>query len=83
MIIHIRSGKIRFVVPCPIAILKFGFSIAGSSFVQKHIPEKDKRYVNMIDFKKLSNCLDILKGYKGLKLVDVTSRDGNHVSIII
>lgn len=82
MRVHIKSGKIRFVIPCPIAFLKFGLSIAGSSFIQKYIPDKDKRYVNMIDFKKLSKCMDILKEYRGLKLVEVKSRDGDRKSVV-
>ncbi|AZV55475.1 hypothetical protein [Clostridium sp. AWRP] len=83
MRVHIKSGKIRFVIPCPIVFLKFGLSIAGSSFIQKYIPEKDKRYVNIIDFKKLSKCMDILKEYRGLKLVEVKVRDGSQVTIIV
>jgi hypothetical protein len=37
----------------------------------------------MIDFHELRKGFDILKEYKGLKLVDVKSSDGTVVEIII
>ncbi len=83
MKIYIKSGKMGFTVPVPNALLKFGISIVDAPFIQKHIPEKDKKYVNIIDWKELSSCIDILREYKGLKIVDVHSKDGSHVTITL
>jgi hypothetical protein len=67
----------------PNVFLKLGLSIAKASFVQRYIPEKDKKYVNINMLEKLSSCINILKEYKGLKIVDVQSKDGDHVSITL
>ncbi|AKA68876.1 hypothetical protein [Clostridium scatologenes] len=83
MKIYIKSGKMRFTIPVPNVLLKFGISIVNAPFIQKHISEKDKKYVNMINWKELSSSIDILREYKGLKIVDVHSRDGNHVTITL
>lgn len=83
MRIYIKSGKMRFMVPMPNAFLKLGLSIAKTSFVQMYIPEKDKKYVSTDMLEKLSSCIDIFKKYKGLKIVDVQSKDGDHVSITL
>ncbi|EJO5347383.1 hypothetical protein NRP93_001461 [Clostridium botulinum] len=83
MKIYIKSGKMKFIIPVPNALLKFGISIVDAPFIQKHIPEKDKKYVNIIDWKNFSRCVDILKEYKGLKIVNVHSKNGSHVTITL
>lgn len=83
MKIYIKSGKMGFTLPVPTVLLKFGISIVDAPFIQKHISEKDKKYVNMINWKELSSSIDILREYKGLKIVDVHSRDGSHVTITL
>jgi hypothetical protein len=83
MRIYIKSGKVRFLLPIPNAFLKFGVSCINKPFIQKRIPEKDKKYVNLIDFNKLSSCIDLLKEYRGLRIVDVNAKDGTRVSITL
>ncbi|AKN30364.1 hypothetical protein Ccar_05820 [Clostridium carboxidivorans P7] len=83
MKIYIKSGKMGFTIPVPNVLLKFGISIVDAPFIQKHISEKDKKYVNMINWKELSSSIDILREYKGLKIVDVHSKDGSHVTITL
>ncbi|NMM62508.1 hypothetical protein HBE96_07345 [Clostridium sp. P21] len=83
MRVYIKSGNVGFTIPVPNMFLKFGISIVNTPFIQKHIPEEDKKYVNIIDWKQLSGCIDILKEYKGLKIVDVHSKDGSHVTITL
>ncbi|AWI04911.1 hypothetical protein [Clostridium drakei] len=83
MKIYIKSGKMGFTLPVPNVLLKFGISIVNAPFIQKHISEKDKKYVNMVNWKELSSSIDILREYKGLKIVDVHSRDGSHVTITL
>lgn len=83
MKIYIKSGKMGFTIPVPNVLLKFGISIVDAPFIQKHISEKDKKYINMINWKELSSSIDILREYKGLKIVDVHSKDGSHVTITL
>lgn len=83
MRVYIKTSKIGFIIPVPNALLTFGISIMKSPFIQKYIPEKDRKYVTTIDFKKLSGCVDILREYKGLRIVDVQSKDGTHVTITL
>lgn len=83
MIIYIKTGKVGFTIPIPNSLLKWGISFMDSPFIQKHISEKDKKYVNIIDWRELSKCVDTLREYKGLRLVDVHSKDGTHVTITV
>lgn len=83
MRVYVKADKMAFIIPIPNVLLKFGVSFIGSPFIQKYIPEKDKKYIDIINFKELSNCIDILKEYKGLKIVDVHSKDGSHVTITL
>ncbi|MBV7274267.1 hypothetical protein JMF89_02940 [Clostridiaceae bacterium UIB06] len=83
MRVYVKTNKMAFIIPLPNALLKLGVSLIRTPFIQKYIPEKDKKYINIINFKELSNCIDILKEYKGLKIVDVHSKDGNHVTITL
>jgi len=48
--------------------------------MKKYVKDED---LQNIDFKQLSKALDELKGYKGLKLVEVKEKDGDEVTIII
>ena len=55
----------------------------NNPLILKHIPEKDRKYIDMIDFHKISKCMDILKEYRGLNLVEVKSSDGTEVRITV
>lgn len=84
MKLYIRiSGGRRFFIPIPIGIVKLGCRFANSSIVRKNIPSDSIEYIDCIDFKKLEESFDVLKQYKGLKLVDVRNKDGTEVIIII
>lgn len=49
----------------------------------KYINPKDKKYVEQIDFNAISNNFKLLKGHKGLKIVDIKSKDGSEVTITV
>lgn len=83
MKIYIKSKGKRFIVPFPLVLAKLGISIVKTPFVKKYIPEKDRKYMDIIDFNALSKCIDILKEYKGLTIVDVEAKDGTKVNITI
>lgn len=82
--LKLNSGR-RFKIPAPIGLVKAVLSLGnfGTSIAKKYITEEQKVYIDCIDFKELSKCFDVLKEYKGLKLVEVRAGDGTEVTIII
>lgn len=77
-----KEGKtIR--IPLPLWVLKLGCNEKIISFAMKHTPEKDRKYVEGIDFQAFKEGIDILKNYKGLKIVDIKDSDGTEVSITV
>lgn len=83
MRVYVKTNGRKFFIPVPLCIANLGISIMQSSLVQRHIPEKDRKYVNIIDYNALRKCISDLKEYKGLKLVEVKAKDGTEVTIII
>lgn len=84
MRVYVRvNGSFRFFVPVPLGLAKAGLSLVKTPLIQKYIPEKNKKYIDMIDFDSLKECLNILRHYKGLKLVEVRAKDGTEVTVII
>ncbi|AGK99342.1 hypothetical protein [Clostridium pasteurianum] len=50
---------------------------------EKHIPKREREYINCIDFDKLGASLKYLKYNKGLKLIDIKTQEGYMVKIVI
>lgn len=82
MRIYVKTdeGK-KFWIPAPMWMLKLGTSTWMESIIKKHVPEEQKKYVDCIDFRKLSKVINVLKEYKGLDIVDVKAKDGTIVNI--
>lgn len=57
---------------------KFIIKIAGNNMT-----EEQKDIVRSIDFDELKKGIDILKSYRGLTMVDIRSKDGTGVKIVI
>lgn len=83
MRIYVKTNGRRFFIPVPLCVANLAISIVQSPFIQRYIPEKDKKYVEMIDYNILKNCISDLRGYRGLKIVEVRSKDGTEVTITI
>lgn len=86
MRIYIKQSNGRtFHIPVPLSIAGFGCNLAD--FVvrvsRKYMSEQEQEYIDCIDFKKLSLSLKELKGYHGLKLVDVKTMNGEEVVITL
>lgn len=86
MKIYIKQSNGRtFHIPVPLSIAGFGCNLAD--FVirvsKKYMSEQEQEYMDCIDFKKLSLSLKELKGYHGLKLVDVKTMNGEEVVITL
>lgn len=86
MRIYIKQSNGRtFHIPVPLSIAGFGCNLAD--FVirvsKKYMSAQEQEYMDCIDFKKLSLSLKELKGYHGLKLVDVKTLNGEEVVITL
>jgi len=82
--VKLATGR-SFKIPAPIGLIKvaLGFGGFGISIAKRYISKEQRQYIEYIDFKELKKSLDVLKAYKGLKLVEVKSGDGSEVRIII
>lgn len=82
--IKLSNGR-SFKIPAPIGLVKafLGFGNFGVSIARKYVPEEQRQYVDCIDFRELRKGFDVLKDYKGLKMVEVKAQDGTEVTIII
>jgi hypothetical protein len=83
MRIFIRDNNKKITIPAPFWLIEFGIRIAGSRLILRTVPPDSRQYVEMIDFKKLSEGFKVLKNYKGLVLVHVISKSGEEVKITI
>lgn len=82
--IKLKNGKsLNF--PAPIGLVKVAISIC--SFVVlitgRFIPGEQKQYIDCINFKELKNSMDVLRDYKGLKIVEIKAMHSSDVTIII
>jgi hypothetical protein len=82
--IRLNNGK-SFKIPAPIGLIKvaLGFGNFGLSIAKRYIPEEQRKYVENIDLRELRKGFDVLKAYKGLKMVEVKAGDGTEVTIVI
>ncbi|MDP4143329.1 MAG: hypothetical protein Q8936_02430 [Bacillota bacterium] len=86
MRIYIKQGGHRgYHIPVPLSIASSCIRLADFILTKSknHIPKEQLEYIDCIDFKMLAVSLKHLKGYKGLKLVDVKSAAGDEVRIIL
>lgn len=70
-------------VPLPFFLIRIGLSDFTKRQILKHTDEKIKRYIEPLDFRAIARSLEGIKGYKGLKLVEVFDKEGTEVTIII
>lgn len=86
MKIYIKlSNERSFKIPAPIGLVKVALGLGGFgvSIAKKYIPKDKSQYIDCIDFKELKKSLDVLRNYKGLKMVDIRTEDGTEVRITI
>ena len=86
MRIWIREKRGRkFFVPVPLSLAGAACKIADFVLkrVDKHIDAQTKEILDCIDFDELARSLKHLKGYRGLKMVEVKSQGGDEVTIIL
>lgn len=80
----LNNGR-SFKIPAPIILIKAAlcFGGFGVSIARRYIPEDKRQYVDCVDFRELRKGFDVLRSYKGLKMVDVKTEDGTEVTIVI
>jgi hypothetical protein len=86
MKIYVKTKDRKVIkLPAPLWLIKGALSFGNISIklAKRYASEDSLQYIEMIDFYQLRKGFDILKDYKGLKLVDVKSSDGTVVEIII
>jgi hypothetical protein len=84
MKIYVKGrGRLGLRLPVPFWLIKIGLSETFIKLVTKNVTKEQRKYVDAIDFKLLSQSIGELKKYRGLALVDVKSHDGNEVRILI
>jgi hypothetical protein len=81
-----KTGR-RFCIPVPLALFRVGINIAAiwvrKSKHRKYKYEDRIGELENINFVQLSQSLQYLKGYRGMKIVEVKSKDGDEVTIIL
>jgi hypothetical protein len=91
MRIYIKEGTgRRFCIPVPLALFRVFINIAAI-WIRKSKNHKYMGKINQleninlenINFVQLSQSLQYLKGYRGMKIVEVKSKDGDEVTIIL
>jgi hypothetical protein len=82
--LRIENGR-RYFIPAPMWVVKaaLGMGDFGMRIALRQMPEDQRIYVENIDFRELKKAMSLLKDYKGLNLVDVKTKDGTEVRIII
>lgn len=82
--IKLNSG-FSFFIPVPIGLVKASLSISSyfTSSSVLYIQENHKKYVECIDLNELKKGMDVLKDYKGLKMLDLKSKDGAEIKIVV
>lgn len=80
-----EKGGRSFFIPIPLSIAIFGLNF--SSFIigktKKYISEDALEYIECVDYKILAQNIKLLKKYKGLNLIEVTSADGTFIKVTI
>ncbi|MBU5591821.1 hypothetical protein KQI89_08585 [Clostridium sp. MSJ-4] len=84
MIIIIKAEGRKFKIPLPTRLLtsKFVLRIIKRECI-KNMDEDQMKYLEVIDFDSISHSMRLLRKYKGLKIVDIKSKDGEAVEIIV
>jgi len=82
--LKIENGR-RYFIPAPIWLVKAGLGMGGFGvrIAKKYIPEDQITYMESIDFRNLKDAIDVLKEYKGLNMIDIKTKDGTEVKIVI
>ena len=82
--IKIKSRKkIPIPIPIPLSLIKMILSLSTGKLARKHIPENKKIYWDCINWQQLKDSVDLLKDYKGLKIVEVKASDGTEITIVV
>ncbi|GAA0177853.1 hypothetical protein SH2C18_10010 [Clostridium sediminicola] len=84
MKIRIKKNRRKiFTFYVPLGLVKFLLRDSFVRFAMRHSDEKERAYIKNIDFKALREAFNTLIEYKGLKLVNVESEDGDGVEIVV
>jgi len=79
-----KEGK-KFRLYMPMALASIGVRVGlWGAKKSRHIDEVAREYLCIIDEKIIANALkDLSRGYKGLDLVDIQTKDGEIIKITV
>ncbi len=86
MRIHVREvNGVKLSIPFPLSLMVFMLKrckgiIASTA---KGIDSRAVNYIDYVDYEQLAIALEELKEYKGLKLVEIVSENGDEIVIEI
>jgi len=82
--IKLKNGR-NLKILVPISLLKAAMSLGnfGIFVSKKYIPKEQVKYIENIDFREFRTSVDVLKNYKGLKMVEVKAKDGTGVTVVV
>ena len=82
--IRLKNGR-NLKLPAPIGLVKAVIGLGGFGVLisRRFIPLEQRQYIDCINFKELKKGMDVLKDYKGLKILEVKAGYGPDVTIII
>jgi hypothetical protein len=86
MKIYIKTSAGRVIrFPLPMSLVKFGLSLGdvGIRIARKHVDEETIKLMESVDLRMLSAVIGDLRDYKGLQIVDIRSRNGEEVRIVV
>ncbi|MCX7885489.1 MAG: hypothetical protein N2448_10790 [Caloramator sp.] len=82
MKILIKAQGLNFRIPIYIPMAFVNLVINGY-IRNKSMNKENTKYIEAIDFNMLSQSLNLLEEYKGLKIVEIQSSDGTKVEICL
>ena len=82
--IRLKNGR-NLKLPAPIGLVKAVIGLGGFGVLisRRFIPLEQRQYIDCINFKELRKGMDVLRDYKGLKILEVKAGDGPDVTVII
>jgi hypothetical protein len=86
MRIHVREvDGVKLSIPFPIPLMVFMIRRC-KGIITNAVKSKNKKvvdYIDYVDYEQLASALEELGEYKGLKLVEITSENGDEIVIEI
>ncbi|HOK62459.1 MAG TPA: hypothetical protein PK083_00885 [Soehngenia sp.] len=78
-----NEGKITLPIPFRLLILGLDITPYIMKKTSRYLSDQQREVLDCIDFKVLAKSMKVLKRYRGLKIVEIRSKEGEEISITI